>query len=1032
MAERQLGNVPDILESDVFNTGMNVVLSMGGRFRDIASMLLRNAISKAIIHGETRDPADSDQVAGLTQYWINTTTKERFISINGEDWVNVTASGTAEGGSGWSPLLSIESDNDRRVLKVVDWTGGGGTKPAINQYLGATGFDTDISNGVDIRGIQGLRGIQGIAGDAGNNAWTPTLAIEADNARRVMKVVDWTGGGGTKPAINQYLTSSGFDADIANAVDIRGAAGEDGADGTGSSGGLTVVASDSTLQGDGTADSQLGLASEGVLTEHIRGLAVTFAKLAVDVPQEIGAKLITVSSNTPSASDLESSQSQVWYDTTKGEKWVSSSGAAWRLIEPATAINQPNSLGNWNVRQTDAAPNAGHVDITTTTSSNLIYISTTNVSGTSHATRLSALKVGDYLHIGDAVYKIVSITRQTASPDYYSITGTWIKTATLIGNDNVGVSVLSLGRTLADSSVEARHLAEHFAVRLREEYRVPTNNDRIPGVSQLWLNLMRDDLYISENGSAFLELGDTEPVGKADDIGYIFDVVSGATAATGQIAISPTDTNLINISVIDADGDDDVGDDWTRLLRFRDIIYFGNLAIVEIVSNPSIQTGTPAFNRMSVRWRFGNPSDVIGETDVSIYWIKSHKAIGSSAVRRYHLHSEITDLLDSTPDVETGKITALGEFQNRNSLTATAQFADAGYSSDAPQVDQLEISDNNSDGTNIRTELLSLVVGDIITIQGVNSLRLSAVPIGSSGQVNIKGTWLHTYDATDTSSGSNYDLFFIKQADYIHTSNARRPGTIVGVNDDNELEYTENPQGQGGEGGVVAINSGMFETLGSWTWTSSSAPATGHFYVEATALTIFETAGDGVNKGTVLDTVMAGDRIQVDDKNTFVIAAGVTPTNGIYRFTGYWVDQYNSAHYDGSMTLRRMKKNDIIVRNVVKPRAVLEIDDTYQIDAKPPGEIDVLWSGDVSGTTTSNQLLNAGRKFSDYRHLYFRVRGNNRPHWNAIPGAEFAQQGFFEVQSRGNSIALEHESDTSFSVFNSQGTDIILNEIVGV
>ena len=1020
MAERQLTNVPDILESDVFNTGMNVVLSMEGRFRDIASMLLRNAISKAIIHAEARDPADSDQVSGLTQYWINTESNARFISTNGGDWVNVTASGT-------NSQLTDEEFQDK--LNSLITAGSNITiayDDAANTYtISATDTNTQLTDEEFQDKLNSLI-------TAGSN-----ITIAYDDAANTYTI--------SATDTNTQLTDEEFQ-DKLNSLITAGSnitiAYDDDANtytisATGTGGGLTAVASDSTLQGDGTPDSQLGLAAEGVLAEHIRGLAVTFAKLAVDVPQEIGAKLITVSSNTPSESDLESSQSQVWYDTTKGEKWVSSSGAAWRLIEHATAINEPYSLGNWHVRQTDAAPNAGHVDITTTTSSNLIYISTTNVSGTSHATRLSALKVGDYLHIGDAVYKIGSITRQTASPDYYSLTGTWIKTATLIGNDNVGVSVLSLGRTLADSSVEARHLAENLAVHIQEESRPPTNDDRVPGVSQLWLDTMREEIHTSDNGGSFLKF-DSEQIGRPDNITYNFDVVLNATPGTGQIGITPTNTDQINVSVVDADGDTDVGDDWTRIIQYLDIIYFGDLAIAIVTSNPALQTGTPAFNRMRVQWVFGNHADLVGETGVEIYWIKSHKAIGSSAIRRYHLHSEITALLDSPPDIETGKITALGEFANRNSLTATAQFSDAAYSSDAPQIDQLEISDSNSDGTNIRAELLSLVVGDIITIVGVNSLRLSAVPVGSSGQVNIKGTWLHTYDATDTSSGSNYDLFFIKQADYIHTSNARRPGTIVGVNDDNELEYTENPQGQGGEGSAVAINSGMFAILGSWTWTSSSAPATGEFYVEATVLTIFETAGDGVNKGSVLSSVSAGDRIQVDDKNAFVVAAGVTPTNGIYRFTGLWVDQYNSADYDGSMTFRHIKKSDIVVRNVVKPRSLLQIDDTYEIDAIVPADrAETIWEGTVrssasSASDTEVKLLNAGKTFSDYTTLFFRMRGRQRPSWNSVPAKEFRTQQYVEIQGRGNSIAFFYVSDTSFRYYGNYGDDLILNEIVGV
>jgi len=263
MAERQLSDVPDILEANVFDSGMSIVFSMSGRFRDIASLLLRNAISKAIIHAEASDPADSDQVSGLTQYWINTTTKARFISVNGEDWVNVTSPGTSgqgnDGDDGWTPVFATVSDDTRRVLQVSDWTGGGGSKPATGQYVGAAGFVSAVADAVDIRGPVGQAGG---TGGAGANAWTPEIAVESDNARRVLKVVDWSGGTNPKPAVDQYLGEDGFTLDLALAIDIRGADG------------ITSLVTDATLQGSGTSDSPLGVVSNEATGEIGRILSI--------------------------------------------------------------------------------------------------------------------------------------------------------------------------------------------------------------------------------------------------------------------------------------------------------------------------------------------------------------------------------------------------------------------------------------------------------------------------------------------------------------------------------------------------------------------------------------------------------------------------------------------------------------------------------------------------------------------------------------------------------------------------------------
>ena len=75
----------------------------------------------------------------------------------------------------------------------------------------------------------------------GKDGWSPKFATVADGERRVLQVADWFGGGGTKPDVGQYIGETGFVAAIADGVDIRGPAGEDGEDGTGICTALTVL-----------------------------------------------------------------------------------------------------------------------------------------------------------------------------------------------------------------------------------------------------------------------------------------------------------------------------------------------------------------------------------------------------------------------------------------------------------------------------------------------------------------------------------------------------------------------------------------------------------------------------------------------------------------------------------------------------------------------------------------------------------------------------------------------------------------------
>jgi hypothetical protein len=64
------------------------------------------------------------------------------------------------GSLGWTPSFLIESDGERRVLKLNDFINGEGTKPALptDRYVGSTGMVPTAALGVDIRGEQGPAG----------------------------------------------------------------------------------------------------------------------------------------------------------------------------------------------------------------------------------------------------------------------------------------------------------------------------------------------------------------------------------------------------------------------------------------------------------------------------------------------------------------------------------------------------------------------------------------------------------------------------------------------------------------------------------------------------------------------------------------------------------------------------------------------------------------------------------------------------------------------------------------------------------
>jgi hypothetical protein len=67
-------------------------------------------------------------------------------------------------------------------------------------------------------------GAKGDAGDDGANGWTPVLELEAVANAEYLRVSDWLGGDGEKPAIG-YVTRNGIVDDVRVAIDLKGTAG---------------------------------------------------------------------------------------------------------------------------------------------------------------------------------------------------------------------------------------------------------------------------------------------------------------------------------------------------------------------------------------------------------------------------------------------------------------------------------------------------------------------------------------------------------------------------------------------------------------------------------------------------------------------------------------------------------------------------------------------------------------------------------------------------------------------------------------
>ncbi|RVB72131.1 MULTISPECIES: hypothetical protein [unclassified Mesorhizobium] len=95
------------------------------------------------------------------------------IYENGDGGVEVdpTLASGLRGAHGWSMVTALIADGERRVRRVVDWTGGEGIKPDLGGYLGPLGLVTDIAEATDDRGTKGEDGDPGAPGPQGKSAY---------------------------------------------------------------------------------------------------------------------------------------------------------------------------------------------------------------------------------------------------------------------------------------------------------------------------------------------------------------------------------------------------------------------------------------------------------------------------------------------------------------------------------------------------------------------------------------------------------------------------------------------------------------------------------------------------------------------------------------------------------------------------------------------------------------------------------------------------------------------------------------------
>jgi hypothetical protein len=122
--------------------------------------------------------------------------------LNNLEAVFDDAIANARGPQGWAPVVSVVTDDARRVLQITDWTGGEGSKPTVTGFIGATGIVATAALAVDIRGSIGATGPGNtLAIGTVTSAASPSATITGTSPNQTLNLVLPKGDtGNTGPA----------------------------------------------------------------------------------------------------------------------------------------------------------------------------------------------------------------------------------------------------------------------------------------------------------------------------------------------------------------------------------------------------------------------------------------------------------------------------------------------------------------------------------------------------------------------------------------------------------------------------------------------------------------------------------------------------------------------------------------------------------------------------------------------------------------------------------------------------------------
>ncbi len=211
--------------------GSSVEMQVTGthiQWRLVGAPTWTNLIALATITGPagTNGSAGSD---GLSAYQI--AVNNGFIG-NEAAWLTSLMGEDGGGGDhGWSPQFGVVGDGERRVLQLMSWVGGSGSNPGhVNEYVGASGFTTELNQAIDIRGAAGQTGANGETGATGGTGGTGETGATGATGAEATPITNITNDGNGNLTIYTAGTTYGPFA-LKGPQGDAGSTGGTGADG---------------------------------------------------------------------------------------------------------------------------------------------------------------------------------------------------------------------------------------------------------------------------------------------------------------------------------------------------------------------------------------------------------------------------------------------------------------------------------------------------------------------------------------------------------------------------------------------------------------------------------------------------------------------------------------------------------------------------------------------------------------------------------------------------------------------------------